>query len=885
MISIEPYLLVKKIGKGNFGQVFYTTKNNSDKVYATKKVEKMKVEKGTEKAYFLNEIDVLRNCDHENIIKLYEIKSSKNNYYMIMEHLNGGNLMEVLLKYNNPFSEIFVQHILKDIAKGIYYLHKNEIIHRDLKLENILFNFENEDDIKNLNILRSKIKIIDFGFSRFMKIQETSSICGSPINMDPAILKALASEEKDVKVSYSFKADMWSIGVIVYFLLTGSQPFVAENNKELFAKTEKGEFTIPKHLKLSKQAISLINGLLMYDPEKRLSSFEMLYHEFLTKNVSDFDYVDLNYKNDNQDILLNNKEDISKIWGFYAASNNENINAIKCELANESFIKDFPKRNENPKNDITQENIKENDYKANKEGNEIKANLDNQITNNHKEKLINNEITKENFNVKNNLTNNIFQNEAERKEEDHLIINDIKNITENMNKLTYKAENIINDNQNIYKNNDHIYSNNNQENHNANIINQNILENKNNLKINIGNITNKNEEKNTDNVYENNYNKNVENFKYGNQQYFENLKTPTHTRNINYYTPNPYDRNQRYSENENQTNGNEFSKRYYPNNNNQIIDNTFQKEPENNFNFINNEFKQTFENVNSKSLGKKNNGIEINTMNPYMKKYYNTPTSYNNRGYKNNQENLNYSEKTLPSIGNNDFKHKKRNSEKLIKHLNFNDINNYQSNGNEKQLNVDDQYYVKKTDYIPLSNNTYMISNPQTNNNINHNELNNVNNNGKIDNKIIYKDYNCISERKEINNSNDINSPYYNNFNSNDNNSHYYNNYNSNNYTQSRNRYDISTHETNYTNTNTNSIYKNDENASNFKTETTYIYPNNQYSNNIYKNSGVFVSSTPNQPYLNNHNYENRNSYRENNNQFYAPNSNNNQILKKNLIN
>jgi serine/threonine protein kinase len=87
MISIEPYLLEKVIGNGSFGQVYYTSKKNSDLKFATKKIERSKVEKGTSKIYFLNEIDVLKNCDHENIIKLYEIKSSKNNYYMIMEYL------------------------------------------------------------------------------------------------------------------------------------------------------------------------------------------------------------------------------------------------------------------------------------------------------------------------------------------------------------------------------------------------------------------------------------------------------------------------------------------------------------------------------------------------------------------------------------------------------------------------------------------------------------------------------------------------------------------------------------------------------------------------------------------------------------------------------
>ena len=157
MIFIEPYTLEKKIGSGNFGDVFLTTKRNSDSIFATKKIEKAKVHSGVMKTYFLNEIDVLKSTDNENLIKLYEVKSSKNNFYMIMDYLNGGSLAEAYMKYfsinNKPFPEIYVQHILRSIAKGIYYLHKQEIIHRDLKFENILFNYEDVEDLKNFKSL------------------------------------------------------------------------------------------------------------------------------------------------------------------------------------------------------------------------------------------------------------------------------------------------------------------------------------------------------------------------------------------------------------------------------------------------------------------------------------------------------------------------------------------------------------------------------------------------------------------------------------------------------------------------------------------------------------------------------------------------------------
>lgn len=355
MLSIDPYMLEKKLGSGNFGNVYYTSKKGTEKIFATKKIEKKMVDKGVMKTYFLNEIDVLKSTDHENLIKLYEVKSSKNNFYMIMEYLNGGSLAEAYMKYfsmhKKPFPEAYVQHFLREMAKGIYYLHKNEIIHRDLKLENILFHFEKEEDLNNFNLLNSKVKIIDFGFAKFLKCQDADSICGSPINMDPSILKALAFKGNDVSVKYNLKADIWSLGIMVYFLLIGNQPFAGKSFSELFKKIDMGNYKIPKNLKLSKQAISVINGLLMFESEDRLSAFDLLYHEFLTKKVEDFDYIDLNMKtdlnsNNDQDIIMNNKNDINKIWGHYSAANNENISNIKTELVNESFLVELPKRND-----------------------------------------------------------------------------------------------------------------------------------------------------------------------------------------------------------------------------------------------------------------------------------------------------------------------------------------------------------------------------------------------------------------------------------------------------------------------------------------------------------------------------------------------------------
>ena len=142
-MQIEDLVLLKKIGKGAFGEVFLTTKRGTHKQFATKKFQKSVVLQEKIKKYFNNEIFILRNINHPNIIKFHEVKQTLNNYYLVFDFCNGGSLYDCLIKYmeinnNKPFTQEIVQYIMKQIVSCFQYLHKNKIIHRDLKLENIL---------------------------------------------------------------------------------------------------------------------------------------------------------------------------------------------------------------------------------------------------------------------------------------------------------------------------------------------------------------------------------------------------------------------------------------------------------------------------------------------------------------------------------------------------------------------------------------------------------------------------------------------------------------------------------------------------------------------------------------------------------------------------
>ena len=307
-MQIEDIVLIKPIGKGSFGQVFLTTKRGTQQQFATKKIQKSVALQEKVKKYFNNEIFILRNVSHPNIIKLYEIKQTLNNFYLVFELCNGGGLSSCLEKYkknndNKPFTQEIAQHIIKQIVSGIQYLHNKKILHRDLKLDNILVHFENEEDKENM--LKCKIKIIDFGFARYLNDDVLAqSVLGSPINMSPQILMKMRKIDNNKSFGYDQKADIWSLGTICYELLIGFPPFDAKNYEELTSKIQKGNYKIPNNLELSNEAISFLNSMLQYDPKERLDINELAKHKFLTSNTNEFIPIDLT----KDDLMLNTKK-------------------------------------------------------------------------------------------------------------------------------------------------------------------------------------------------------------------------------------------------------------------------------------------------------------------------------------------------------------------------------------------------------------------------------------------------------------------------------------------------------------------------------------------------------------------------------------------------
>ena len=379
MKKVQDYILDKSLGKGSFGEVFLTKKENCSKLYATKKIPLTHLKNKEFEKYINNEIKIMKKLDHENVIKLYDFYQTSNNLYLIMDYINGGSLSEYLAEYKlkkgSAFPQKIIQYFVKQIVQGLIYIHSKNIIHRDIKLDNILINFPANTKKENRDYTLAQIKIIDFGLSTDSNL--ATSLVGSPIYMDPVILekyKKAGGIEKFKR--YDKKADIWSLGAITYEMLTGEVLFNAESLPELISKVKKGDYSLDVK-DLSDEILSFLNCMLQYDPKKRLSAKELAKHQFLTKKTDEFKTVDtsqISYKINKYGVLtLNiiNNETIKRLYPFNPDKDkNEIFNSLTINLdlisdqfsnksANDTSNQDDSSNNTNH-NDINNKNINNN---------------------------------------------------------------------------------------------------------------------------------------------------------------------------------------------------------------------------------------------------------------------------------------------------------------------------------------------------------------------------------------------------------------------------------------------------------------------------------------------------------------------------------------------
>lgn len=277
MISkIDDIILMKFIDSGCFAEIYLSKKQDSDMLLATKRISlKYLSVEPIFKNYLKNEINFLKEIDHQNIIKLYDVKIKDDNIYLVMEYCNGGSLKKALNSYKEkngkPFTEEIVGFLMNQILCGVEYLHNHGIMHRDLKLENILLKYNSD---KKDDIFSTEIKIIDFNIST-----RSRKFINKMKGKVPFIPQMINDDYGDD--IYDEKVDIWSLGLLCYEMLIGEK-FLCEEYKNI--QISNLIITIPQSISLEAQTFLL--SMLQKNANKRLSATELLRHEFIVKNVN-----------------------------------------------------------------------------------------------------------------------------------------------------------------------------------------------------------------------------------------------------------------------------------------------------------------------------------------------------------------------------------------------------------------------------------------------------------------------------------------------------------------------------------------------------------------------------------------------------------------------
>ena len=263
-----PYKIGKTLGQGEFGKVKLAFHVDTSKEFAIKFINKESINSDSKKEKLLREVDILKSLDNQYIAKLYEVIETENYIGLIMGYYSGGELFNHILARKYLKEKESVVYFAQLIA-GVEYMHKMGIVHRDLKLENLLLD---ED---------RRIIITDFGFANKISTQKGGRLntsCGSPCYAAPELV---------VNDSYSGEtADIWSCGVILYAMLCGYLPFDddpdnkdGENIKKLYRYILETKITYPRHVSIL--AKSLIDTILVTDPNLRASISAIKEHKWM----------------------------------------------------------------------------------------------------------------------------------------------------------------------------------------------------------------------------------------------------------------------------------------------------------------------------------------------------------------------------------------------------------------------------------------------------------------------------------------------------------------------------------------------------------------------------------------------------------------------------
>ncbi|XP_063059225.1 serine/threonine-protein kinase MARK2 isoform X2 [Engraulis encrasicolus] len=243
---VGQYRLIKTIGKGNFAKVKLARHEPTGKEVAVKIIDKTQLNSSSLQKLF-REVRIMKQLNHPNIVKLFEVIETERTLYLIMEYASGGEVFDYLVAHGR-MKEKEARAKFRQIVSAVQYCHQKCIVHRDLKAENLLLDAD------------MNIKIADFGFSnKFTLGSKLDTFCGSPPYAAPELFQGKKYDGPEV--------DVWSLGVILYTLVSGSLPFDGQNLKELRERVLRGKYRIPFYM--STDCENLLKKFLILNPTKR----------------------------------------------------------------------------------------------------------------------------------------------------------------------------------------------------------------------------------------------------------------------------------------------------------------------------------------------------------------------------------------------------------------------------------------------------------------------------------------------------------------------------------------------------------------------------------------------------------------------------------------
>lgn len=263
--TLDYYKFNRLLGEGSFGKVYQATNILCEKDVAIKCFDKAKLKTDCAKKKIFQEVKILKMLDHRNVAKLLEVFENKKFIFFVLEYAEEGDILK-LLKEKGPLSEDFARYLITQVIYGLKHCHKRRVLHRDIKLDNVLLG-------------RNYVtKICDFGVSAVLKSGQTlHEQCGTPAYIAPEVIKG---------EGYStFEPDVWNLGITLYAMVTGTVPFKSNSIDELHQLILSGKFSFPPTCKLSEELRELICQILVLEPSQRITLEGMLSHPWIKSGL------------------------------------------------------------------------------------------------------------------------------------------------------------------------------------------------------------------------------------------------------------------------------------------------------------------------------------------------------------------------------------------------------------------------------------------------------------------------------------------------------------------------------------------------------------------------------------------------------------------------